>query len=312
MKKFIVVILFILVSIPVYTQTLATDSGEQSVFTFYTPETNRFEISRNEALSFTFRLFHDKMLHFTDQDVNGQIDTTVLKSRGLFTSISIENIVGVVAWDKIKKLRPGLGVAFNWQTSIDEIYDIDKTSSGTFAYGFGGRARVGNIQLYNTENNIIEDKNPLTLSLEGNLTYFPNFISHLLFSFTASQSWTSNEDDLLNYQTISNTTITPNIVALESFDGKYGKLEELISHTRVSIAAPLFFGNINPLPYVSIAASPINAPIYRTGIFLNIFSKAIDLKKYNLESTLGFGVDWKYSNQKWSSPNLTVSGSISL
>lgn len=133
----------------------------------------------------------------------------------------------------------------------------------------------------------------------------------IILALNASLLRTWNDDDLINFQNISDVTVLPNIVALKDFEGRYGTLKDDIIKFRFSASLPMYFSLINPIPYV-VYNNASGTESYNFGVFTNILNKSLPRQNFKIPSSFGFGIDWIYSQEKFSSANVFIKGAISI
>jgi len=137
---------------------------------------------------------------------------------------------------------------------------------------------------------------------------------------------------LLNENVNSNSQVT---FTNNSFDGKFGVLDNDIQSSYLSFAFPYvpnnktYFSYIAPIPHVSWETFSNSSPRYNGGIALGFLSKGIIgsegkkdkdknkkvipntyYKSFNAPSFLSIGVDWNFAGGKTKKPQYSVSGTF--
>lgn len=297
-------------------QKIGIDGKGKSIFTHISRSEARFEFSTEEPLSISY-LFNPKISTFSLTQTG---DTTVTKFSGLLGQISMLNSGDYLALSNLSKLRPGVGFEIGYQKSIERFRNIDIIPSsygGTYTAGIKGLFNIDNIKLYNTDNSKIESKLPLTYGLEANYNFFfknmnRQSINRIVFALNLSLLRTWNDDQLISYQKISDVTILPTVVALEEFDGRYGRLNNEVTNLRISISLPMYFGILNPIPYVSFYSITNQNPQYRMGVFTNILNKGLTKENFKIPASIGIGIETMNTDGKFANPVILLKGAISL
>ena len=132
-------------------------------------------------------------------------------------------------------------------------------------------------------------------------------------SFYAALSGTWNDRNMLSYQEISRITLRPDVVAMQDFDGRYGALKKNFLKYRMAASYQLFYGRLNPAPYIVAIFGTQNSPSYHMGVFTNILSSSLKDSDNRMPGSFGVGFDWVYATEHLSPKiNLFVRASISL
>lgn len=305
--RFILLILLLITTPFIYSQKIGVDSKGKSIFSFYTLSDFRVEFAVDEPFS-----IGTSFLRFKSTFKNGDI-TTVVKDKGIYISASMLNSTDFILLKNIKDINPGFSLKLGYQKSIETFNNIDLTPRGTYACGFNGIFSMDNIQLYNETSNTIDRKLPISYGVEGNFTYFSNKKLRNMIALNFSYTKTWNDDELLNFKKVNDAVVTPNIVAFEEFDGRYGILNTKIDKFRVSGSSPFYWGYFNPIPYAVLVSTSNSTPKYFVGTFVNFLNKPLEKKDYSIPASFGVGIDWTYnSEQKWSSANIFIRGSINF
>ncbi len=305
--KLCFIVLFLISTNFIYSQKIGVDSKGKSIFSFYTLTDYRIEFAVDEPLSVSTS-FRRLISSFS---ASGK--PTIIKNSGFYLNASLLNSSDFIALNNLKDINPGLGLKLGYQKSIKSFTDIDLTPNGTFAYGVNGVFNMDNIKLYNETSNTVDRKFPLSYGVEGNFTYFSNKKLRNMLSFNFSYAKTWNDDELLNFKKKSDAIVTTDIVAFEEFDGRYGILNTNVDKIRVSASSPFYWGYINPIPYAVLVSASNSNPKYFFGTFVNILNKPLEKKDYAIPASFGIGIDWTYtSEQKWSSANIFIRGSINF
>ena len=289
-----------------FAQKIGTDSKGKSIFSFYSLNDYRLEFDTEEPFSLGFSTYRFKTTFTIDAD------TTVVKNSGIYVNLSMLNSDDYINFKNLSEMRPGAGFKIGWQKSIEKFQDIDRTPGGTYSWGINAFFNFDNIKLYNPLDSLTTTKLPLTYGLESNFTYFSKSKFRNMIAINLSYNRTWNDDELLNFQTIDKTTIANNIVALEDFEGRYGLLSNEIDKVRLSTSFPFYIGYLNPIPYLVLNVSSNSAPKYSVGTFINILTKKLEVKDFNIPSSFGLGIDWTYSANNWTKPSIFMRGAINF
>lgn len=304
-------------------QEIGIDSKGKSVFSFYGRSTSRVDIDVSKvSFSTSFRNIDKKIIRTSKNSVSTSVD----KFKGWFTQISMLNADEYFLLSKLNKLRPGIGIKLGFQEGIDTFVNIDRIPNpwkGTYTFAANLIFNIDNIKIYNTDKNIEEKKYPVTVGGELNFSYFfknsrflevRNNKTHLRNAVSANLtlSRTSNKDDLLQYQNESNIVTNGTVVAMEDFEGKYGVLKEDVFKLRFAASAPMYYWYFNPIPYFVFTIASAQKPTYHFGLFNNILSTKLPLKKFTIPSSVGLGIDWVKNSSSFSKPNIFFKGSISF
>jgi hypothetical protein len=287
-------------------QKIGTDSKGESIFYFYSLNDYRLEFDTEEPLSLGFSTYRFRTTFTRDAD------TTVIKNSGLFVNLSMLNSDDYINFKNLSEMRPGAGIKVGWQKSIEKFQDIDRTPSGTYAWGINALFNFDNIKLYNPLNDIVSKKLPLTYGLESNFTYFSKSKFRNMIAINLSYNRTWNDDELLNFQSLDKVTIDNNVVALEDFEGRYGELSNEVDKVRLSTSFPFYIGYVNPIPYLVLNTSSNSAPKYSVGTFVNILTKKLEVKDFSIPSSFGLGIDWTYTKNEWTKPAIFIRGAINF
>lgn len=305
--RYFSLITLILLTDNLFAQKIGVDSKGKSIFSFYSLSDYRLEVSTDEPLSIGRAL-----TRFTTKYMVRGVPT-IVKDKGLYLNLSMLNSTDMLVFNSLSKMKPGFGIKLGYQKSVQSFNDIDRTPRGTYTAGVNTVFNMDNIKLFNTVDSIITKKYPLTYGVEGNFTYFSksNFRNIIALNISFSRTW--NDDDLLSYQNKSDVIIGSTVVALEEFDGRFGKLKTDINKFRISTSFPFYIGYLNPIPYVVLISSTGNSPKYFLGTFFNILTAPLEKKDYTIPASLGIGIDWTYStDKKWSSANIFLKGAINF
>jgi hypothetical protein len=317
MKKYIVLFcLFYLFVSNINAQKIGIDSKGKSIFTHLSRKEARFEFSTEEPLSLSY-VINPKITNFF---LTKSGDTTVIKFSGVYCNLSMLNSGDYLIFKNLSEMRPGVGIKLGYQTSIEQFSNIDlipDNYKGTYTAGMNFILNVDNIKLYNTDNDQVEIKHPLTYGIEGNYNFFfknrsRNSKKRVALALNASVLRTWNDEDLLNYQTLSNITILSTIAALKDFEGRYGKLNNNISYSRFSISLPIYVSLLNLIPYIAIYSITDHIPQYRLGGFVNILSKSLPKQNFKIPASVGLGIETDYNYHQFSKPIIFLKGAISI
>ncbi|AYB34887.1 hypothetical protein [Chryseolinea soli] len=304
----------LLFSVRSLAQKIGVDSKGKSVFTHLSSAEARFELSTEEPLSVSY-LFHPTEHPFT---LTRTGDTTVVKIHGWLGQLSLLNSSDILVLSDLSDSNLGVGGKFGYQSTIDVFHDLNSIPSGylgTYTWGVNGVLNMDNIRLYDSVSANISKERPVTLGAEGNFNlFFKNWSggsARMVFAFTGAILHTWNDDELINYQELSKTTVLPTIVALKDFKGRYGTLDRDVTKIRFSLAVPMYFSIVNPIPYLVFNSSSGNDS-YTYGAFINVISKRLTKIKFKIPSSIGMGIDWTSTDGDVSDPKIFVKGAISL
>lgn len=330
MKK-IANILFVLLALA-YTansQNIGVDNKGKSVFTHYSKADARLEISTDEPLSLSYiagarETDYIRKKKLVQEPLNARMnnrfktDTTVSKFSGVLLQVSMLNSDDYLTLTNILDIRPGLGLKVGYQNGIGSFKNLDEVPKlGAYAWGINAVFNMDNIKLYNTDNNKEEKKLPLTYGAEFNYSFFfknrnkERRIRNVL-ALHAKFTRTWNDDDLISYQKIGDVTVLPNVVALQAFEGRFGKLKNDITKFRLAFSAPFYISHINPIPYFVLNIQSKSNPIYFFGVFTNMLAKSLTKTDFKIPTSLGIGIDAKVQRGVVSRPNVFIKGSISF
>lgn len=299
-------------------QKIGIDREEKSVFTYYSVPDERFSISADGSIAYSLRLGQPKKIDFYPWNSD---KTSAQKLRAYNLDIEASTDQDLFSTEDISKLRPGMKITFGRHVTIDQFDNLElklppkKKSLKT--YGYSLVLGFGNIKLFDSTLKVANKKYPLEYGIEGywNAIFRNKHVgvkSRILFATTFSFTRTWNDDDLLYYQDITRSIVTPQVVAMEDFEGRFGSLKKSLNNFRMSASFPIYFSHFNPIPFVAVRAREESSPAYYFGVFLNLLAKKdlLDAHLFKIPSTLGFGIDWKYYESSWSKPALFVKGEI--
>lgn len=317
-RHLLVLLLAITASQICSSQKIGIDRAEKSVFTYYSVPDERFSISADGSIAYSLRLGGALPINFYPRNSNR---TSATKLRTFNLDIELSTDQDLFSSEDLTKLRPGLKLMFGRNVTIDQFDNLEtrlpKKKKSLKTYGYSAFVSIGNIKYFDSTTKVINKKYPLEYGVEGYWNaIFRNSKtetkSRILFATTISLSRTWNEDDLLFYQDITKSIITPQVVAMEDFDGRFGILKQSLNNMRLSASLPMYFGHFNPIPFVALRAREQSTPAYYFGIFLNVLAKKdlLDAHLFKIPPTLGFGIDWKYHEKTLSKPALFVKGEI--
>ncbi len=301
-------------------QSVGVDSKNKSIFSYYTPDNNVAVQTSSSTPVSIYKMWTLDTVHkyyITGQWQKGKPakeDTvpTVLKQHLLILEGSMLTDDGN-NYATFKKIRPGIGLAFGYQVSIETVNHLDVVG-GAWTWGINAIFDLNNINLYNTDNNQEENKLPVTYGLEGNMNHlFPHSNTarfYWMLSATASIYHTWNDDELLSYQNISAATITDKVVAFDSFRGRYGDFKNDITNGRFSLAAPMYFWYLNMIPFAELNAYSNNQTDYHLGAFMLVLPAKITPTNYTIPTSFGVGVDWIHTNTGFGNANFIITGTF--
>lgn len=313
MKKYNLTLLFYFFLLnSLVSQNLGTDSDGNAVFSFFNLKANRFEFSAKDAISYTQAFKVYKVPWVTE----GTGESTIDKYKGFTIKPSIINTGKRFIVNDLNDLNLGFGLEVGYQLTMKDLANLAKTPKGARLYGGSVFFKMDNIDLFDTENNEEGKEYPTTYGVNLNYSYlFKNskskdFKSLVSVNATISRGW--NDKGLLNYQDIAEATITPTIVALGKFKGRYGVLDNEVDKFRLAVSYPFYKGLFNPVPFVRWSMQSNSTPSYGLGVLLNIMSKTLKKAEYKLPATFGIGIDYSYTGREWQTPKLFLTGSISI
>lgn len=317
MRKLILLFALIILIGNLNAQEIGKDSKGKSIFTHYTKGDKRFSVSPT-SVGYS-SLLNPKLVNFVVKR-SSQTDTTIKKYRGwnLKTSVTTSDDFNSA---KLDKLRPGFEIQLGRQVSLDTTGDIDvklpvgKRSVKT--YGLTSIFRLDNIKLFDITKMQVRKAYPFTIGLQGNYNLiFRNTDTsskyRMMLAFTSTILKTWNDATLLNYQNADKTSASGTVIALEEFEGRYGKLENDVIQFRTSIALPIYIGKYNPIPYLAFNSTSDNKPLYRFGLLNNILSTPLNQKNIKIPSSLGIGIESFYQDGKFNKAILFIKGEISI
>jgi hypothetical protein len=305
MRGIVLTNLFVLLFIVCYSQEVAVDSKGEPVFQLYAKDDARLQFNRRAVVSGSYLL--------------NVKEKTVDRFSGILVQLSMLNSGDFPMVEKLRNIRPGVGIKIGYQRSIQQLAAINTSNkSSVNCWGVNAFFNLDNIKLYDTTIQIAQKKYPLTYGLEGNYTFFfknkkgnANFTKALSLYTALSSTW--NDHNLLSYQEISKLTFRPDVVAMQNFDGRYGALRSNFFKYRMVVSFPLFYKRLNATPYWAGIFGTQNSPSYHMGVFTNILSSPLNKSTTRMPSNFGIGFDWVYATEHLpASVNLFLKASISL
>lgn len=263
-------------------QEVAVDSKGEPVFQIYSLENATLQFSKRSPISASY-LFPNN----------------AKKNSGTLVQLSILNSGDFPLISKLKDIRPGAGIKLGYQHTLEQFNQTDKAGK---TWGFNAFFNVDNIKLYDTIKGIEGKKYPVTYGVEGNYVFYfnnkkanTNWRKALSIYTALSSTW--NDHNLLSYQEISKTTMRPDVIAMQDFDGRYGVLRKNFFKYRMAVSFPMFYKRINPTPYFAAIFGTQNSPSYHMGVFTNLLSSSLKKSNAKLPSTFGLGFDWVYATE---------------
>lgn len=315
LSKWTFLLLFCLASfISVKAQEIGVDRKNKSVFTYYSKDDSRLSFSADGNLSYS-QIINPRNIVYTRIT---SPDTTIIKFAAWAMKIKLTSDEDLLSSDEISKLRPGLQFQFGRQVSIDTFKALDRnlptSKKSVKTYGWNVILGVGNTKLYDSSLKTTGKIYPGTFGVEGNFNFIfknndTNNTIRKVLAFTGSLTRTSKGDDLKSYQEIEDVTVLPDIVTLEELEGKYGVMKRITSF-RLAASFPMYIGHFNPIPFVSFNAKSFSEPVYYVGVFTNILKDKLNVRSFQIPSSLGFGVDWKYTKNTFSKAIFFIKGEI--
>jgi hypothetical protein len=282
-------------------QEVAVDSKGEPVFQFYSVGDARLQFTRRAPVSASYVFPGHK------------------NNSGTLVQLSVLNSGDFPLVEKLRDIRPGAGIKFGYQSSLEQFAAIDASNKkSTHAWGVNAIFNVDNIKLYDTIKKFADKKYPLTYGVEGHYTFFfknktPNSKWTKALSIYSAVSSTWNDRNLLSYGEISKITARPDVIAMQDFDGRYGVLKDNFLKYRMAVSFPMVYKRFNPTPYLVAIFGTQNSPSYHMGVFTNILSSSLAKSNTKMPGTFGVGFDWVYATEHLSPKiNLFVKASISL
>ncbi|WP_123906869.1 MULTISPECIES: hypothetical protein [unclassified Chryseobacterium] len=316
MKTRLFLIVIFLTSARLWSQDIATNSKNTSVFSYY--NSNKYSVEFNsKELGLTYGFRPDTIKYIGPFD---SVQANVTKMQNWIVKFSMLNSMEIINLNDLKNLNPGFKVQLGYNRYVHSI-------SGNFngwTYSLGGSASfsMDNILLYDAMENIQKRKYPLSYAFGINSTLFPRSSKRKqLVSFSLNYSNTWNNESLLNFSELNSSIINSNVVATKNFIGKYGVLEKNISKMNVNISVPIdldkqtrkeILSYLTIIPYASAYYVQNQKPAYYFGLYNNFLDKNVDFRQYSNSSSLGIGIDWGYINNKWTSANIFLRGTINF
>jgi hypothetical protein len=316
MNRIILLITYFLFIVPVIAlaQDNGVDSKNKSIYTYYTKTDNvNIQVSTVQPLTVS-RVFQTGPAHH--YVLNDAAHTpTVDKFFGYSIAVAMLNS-GSEDYLDFKKLRPGFQLKLGFQCYIDTIFYRLNTRYGANSWGFNVTYKLDNLDVYDSGTNLEQTRYPSSYGLESYFNWFlpvsQNAKCHKVIALTAAYNHTWNDDDLLNYQNISEATVTSNVVAFKDFRGRYGVLQTNISNLRFSAAMPFYVNHFNPIPFVVYNSYSNNQWDYHLGLFMNLLAQVVPPTNFKIPSAFGLGVDWVHTGSSFSSANLILKGTLAL
>jgi hypothetical protein len=304
-------------------QKIGIDSDGKSIFTHIAVSDVRFELSTEEPASISYfkkTSRTDYVLTKRSHEEKEKSVVTVSRFKGLFGQFTLLNSTEPLMLSNLSEMKLGYGFKLGYQCTIDTFRNIDDIPTpyiGTYTYGLHAIYNIDNFILYNPESELRSHERPTSLGLEGNFNFFfknwnKNSSKRIAIALTGTIERTWNNEDLLNFQDMSKSTVLANIVVLEDFEGRYGVLKDDVIKMRFSAAVPMYFGRFNPIPYVVYKDSDISNAKYHLGVFTNILNKKLTKSNFRIPSSFGLGVDSVYSDGDFSGLNVLIKGAISF
>lgn len=298
--KTLLYLFVVLTSVNAISQDIATDSKGKGVFTYYQAKKYWLDFSSRD-LTFTFAT-PEKNIAF----VTGSSRKVDKRSNWFFQG-SILN-----ATDKInlRGFRPGGRIKVGRQSKVTKVHD--KYDWFTFSFAANGFLTIDNFKHYDPETESVSPSQPITIGTEVTSTIFTP-LKWLVFSINGSVSNGWNDNQLLNFKAIEDVTLDDNVVAFESFDGKYGELLEGRNKARFAFSMSMTASYFNFIPYTSVNCATFDSPDYYVGLYTGFLTGKINYHQFDeLPSTFGVGVDFKVSSDSWQLPNIFIRGNFNL
>jgi len=305
MEKIVLVLLFLSFVFFSFAQEVAVDSRGEPVFPFYSKKDARLQFSRRAPLSASY------LVNTKDKGAD--------QFSGMLLQLSVLNSGDLPFVGRLRDVQPGAGIRIGYQNSVGDFPAMDQSKSHSAkSWGINAIFNVDHIKLYDTLKHSAGKRYPLTYGIEANYSFFlrnkkENAKWRKALSFYSFLGSTWNDRNLLSYQEISKTILTPDVIALQDFDGRFGILKENFLKYRLAVSFPMFYGRLNPVPYWVAIVGTQNSPSYHMGVFTNIMSSSLNRSNSKMPSSFGLGFDWVYATEHLSSKvNLFLKLAISL
>jgi hypothetical protein len=279
-------------------QEIGVDSRGEAVFNYYALRSYRIDIDSNEPFSFTFAWPRWRVRYYYPENSKDTV-TTMYKLQGISTRVSLLNSGETPVLTEVLK-TPGVQLQVGFQSAIDTIYKLDRTS-GASTVGYGLVGNFNNFKYYDATTGAISKRYPWTIGLEGNYNYFWkehdsskwHFRGILALHLSCKRTW--NDEELLQFQEINLAVVTPTVVAIDDFKGRYGKLKNNVYQGRFTASCPIFLWKFNAIPYVVAQTSNTKIAIHTMrvspGIMFNVMDEAVTYNNFNFPSMIGIGLD---------------------
>ena len=314
MKKIIISALALSSACGAFAQDNGVDSKNKNVFSYYTKSDN-VNIQVSTALPLSVSRVFQTGEHQYYIDSAGIHKPTVNKFFGYSLAVAMLNS-GSDDYLDFKKLRPGLQIKVGFQCYLDTVLNRLDTRYGCNSWGINLVYKMDNIDLYDTDQSAEVTRHPSSYGIETYFNWFQpvklNAKTHQVLALTASYNSTWNDDQLLNYQNISEATVGSKVVAFQDFRGRYGSLKTGIGNFRASVAYPVYVRNFNPIPFFAYNNYSNDVSDYHLGLFLNLLAKPVETTNFKIPSAFGLGVDWIHTGSSFSSANFILKGTLAL
>lgn len=329
MKKILFALLTSLIFVVGYVQKIGVDSKNKPVFTYYSLNTDRVAISADGNLTYTYSFPAKPISYVRVSDKS----PTVTKQKFWAMTTSLKTDDDFLSYTIGGTFRPGLGLRIGRQVTIDTFVLLDARLNGiknsVKTYGVNLLLDIDNLKVYYPEAKKPIREAPLSAGVEfywnavfrrktniklENKLYSERAsdIVRWIFAFNSSIQHTWNDDELLSYQEAEKVITNDAVYAMEEFEGRYGSLNKDVWKIRASAATPFYWRKINPIPFISYVIQTGSTPTFYTGMFTNVLNKGLAVDKFTIPSSVGFGLNWKYADSKFSKPIFYVKGEISL
>jgi hypothetical protein len=340
LRPLLCLIMVLLFSAEAFSQSIAIDRKKKPVFSYYSVDNTLFSLSADGDVAITLMPKFDTARYVLTKASLKKLSldktTSVIKLVGYPVEFKLITNLGLAASNKLKDLRPGFQVTAGRQVAVSNIYDSVLPTMAVASGGINIIFKMDNFAYFDT----IKKANPsyrlpITYGIEGHHNIiFRNrtaairdakdpskqYKNRFILSGTASVTNTWNEDDMLSYQELNKVMITPPVVGFETAAGKYGVLQENKLNLRLSLSTPMYFWakkfwwHFNPVPYVVFSSFEGQKPVYYAGAFINILNERKTAANFNAPSSLGFGIDWKFTDEEIRSkaPVLFLKGTFSF
>jgi len=298
-----------------HAQKIASDSEGESVFSNYSFDDYKIDISTDEPFSIGFSGSKFKnSFSKVKKDVSN-------KAKDYYFKYGLLNSGDQLDFSKLNNNKFGHSFKIGYQSIVTSLANINQTFLGRGGLGVSAFFNIDNFDYFNSATQVETTKQPVSYGVELNgmfifkktITSFEKitFISYFEAKYFV-KTW--NNNTLLNYQSDDNFILdnSDTIVVLEDFKGKYGVLDNDISRVRIAVSEPIFYRRVNLTPYIVTNITSNTKPLYLMGANFNFIQAEINRQELNFDSTFGIGIDYAYQDSVWSKPTVFLRGSINF